>query len=450
MMFCSRKHLLKISFLETCQKQGKLRFNMIIDYIVKIGLDAIKNKSMTIMQQQKIKDRIKGFIEQQNEINISCTVDEELDFEGLTNYIRSDLIEEVQVLLFETSKDRASAWETVMAKAEAYAQTQTNLSRDRVRKMTTTAVDILREFYRSEMSRESKFFSAEVIDSVNDATKQQLAKQTVEITDLIKRAIEESGGTFANVGRSDSQKGEDQKTCGCKAIETKIVFLIDESGKMVLDSPRYFVLLDWISRGSNDKFRITFEDKSMDVNLQVLEGLRKKATLGDGLSESEENQYAYIQGEIQQCENKLALLQKACSLFLNDKTMRLFCNFNSKKRILDFVSRLYNFNYEYDYSRRNSPDFVTIDFSVDRSNAKKYYCFSAPICVTALLNAGLGANLGFMDVCLLPIMALDKSTIEEIMIYYYLDLAAEIMYRDSSAEHDDAVLSLLNYCLGLH
>lgn len=197
---------------------------MIIDYIVEIGLDAIKNKSMTIKQQQEIKYRIKGFIEQQNEINISCTVDEELDFEGLTNYIRSDLLEDVQVLLFETSKDRESAWKTVIAKAEAYAQSKTNLSRARAQKMTTTAVDILREFYRSEMSRESKFFSAEIIDSVNDATKQQLAKQTAEITDLIKRAIEEVSDAFASAGRQDSQKSESQNKCGCQDIETEIVF----------------------------------------------------------------------------------------------------------------------------------------------------------------------------------------------------------------------------------
>lgn len=227
-------------------------------------------------------------------------------------------------------------------------------------------------------------------------------------------------------------------------------FLIDESGKVVLDSPRYFVLLDWISKGGNDKFRIAFEDKSMDVNRQVLEDIRKQATLGDGLNESEENQYAYIQEEIRQCEHKHALLQKACTLFLKDKAMRLFCDFNSKKRILDFVSRLYSFNYKYANSRRNSRDFVTIDFSVVRSNAKKSYYFTVPICITALLNTGIGTNLGFMDVCLLSIEDLDKSIIEEIMVYYYLDLAAEIMYRDPSAEHDDAVLSLLNYCLGLH
>lgn len=55
---------------------------MIIDYIAELGLDAIKNEALTVKQQQDIRKQLEQFIERQEEINISCSRDEELDFEG--------------------------------------------------------------------------------------------------------------------------------------------------------------------------------------------------------------------------------------------------------------------------------------------------------------------------------------------------------------------------------
>lgn len=60
---------------------------MIIDYIVGIGLDAVKDKIHDESEEQILRDRLKNFIERQLKINFHCTLEEEIDFGGLSNYI---------------------------------------------------------------------------------------------------------------------------------------------------------------------------------------------------------------------------------------------------------------------------------------------------------------------------------------------------------------------------
>lgn len=107
---------------------------MFIDYIVEIGLDAIKNEALTVKQQQDIRKQLKQFIERQEKINLSCSREEELDFAGLADYIRTSLLIDVQVLLFGEQKERVARQKTVISKAVVYAQAQTKLSQERAKK----------------------------------------------------------------------------------------------------------------------------------------------------------------------------------------------------------------------------------------------------------------------------------------------------------------------------
>ena len=163
---------------------------MIIDYIVELGLDAIKSETLTAKQQQDIKRQLWQFIKRQEHMNMSCTREEELDFAGLAGYIRTNLLEDVQVLLFGVQKERVARQETVISKAMAYAQAKTKLSRERAKKMTEDAIGILRTFYRSQMGTELMLASAEIEDTIKATTEQLIAGQTVELTDLIRESID--------------------------------------------------------------------------------------------------------------------------------------------------------------------------------------------------------------------------------------------------------------------
>lgn len=82
---------------------------MISEYIAEIGFDAIKDKTISIKQQNDIKARIKDYVEQQKEININCTFEEEVDFAGLANYMNKELHKDIQILFFGSPNERAVA-----------------------------------------------------------------------------------------------------------------------------------------------------------------------------------------------------------------------------------------------------------------------------------------------------------------------------------------------------
>lgn len=171
---------------------------MIVDYIVEMGLDAIKNEALTAKQQQNIREQLEQFIERQEKINISCSREEELDFAGLADYIRTNLLKDVQVLLFGEQKERVARQETVISKAVMYAQAQTKLSQERAKKMTEDAISILRDFYRAQMGKELRFASAEIEDTINNTAEHLINEQTSELTALIRKSIDLVLATFQN------------------------------------------------------------------------------------------------------------------------------------------------------------------------------------------------------------------------------------------------------------
>ena len=72
---------------------------MIKDYIVGIGLDVLKDKVQDGISQNALKNKMVDFIERQTKYNFSCTIEEEIDFEGLCSYIRNNLLEDVKLRL---------------------------------------------------------------------------------------------------------------------------------------------------------------------------------------------------------------------------------------------------------------------------------------------------------------------------------------------------------------
>ena len=122
---------------------------MIKDYVVGIGLDAVKERLKNEHEVRQLKDRLGKFVERQQKLNFNCTREEELDFGGLADYIRSDLIEDVKARFFGSKEERAAAHRNIISKSIAYAQSNTKLSRERAIEMVERAINILREFYKS-------------------------------------------------------------------------------------------------------------------------------------------------------------------------------------------------------------------------------------------------------------------------------------------------------------
>ena len=144
--------------------------HMIKDYVVGIGLDAVKERLKNEHEVRQLKERLDEFVERQRKLNFNCTREEELDFGGLTDYIRSDLIENVQARFFGNKEARAAAHRNIISKSIVYAQSNTKLSRKRAIEMVERAINILREFYKSRVNRDLKFIAAQIEDTVCEQT----------------------------------------------------------------------------------------------------------------------------------------------------------------------------------------------------------------------------------------------------------------------------------------
>ena len=138
----------------------------ILESIADIGVSALESHVEQTIEKAEIRSKLEQYIERQQNYNFNCTVEEEIDFEGLAEYIKGSLIDDVERRLFGTKQERAEARQTIADKAAYYAKSKTKISEQRARSMATDIVDILREFYRSKCGRSLKMMAAEIEDAI--------------------------------------------------------------------------------------------------------------------------------------------------------------------------------------------------------------------------------------------------------------------------------------------
>ena len=160
----------------------------ITDYIVEIGLEAIKNKKISLEKQKLIKQRLIKFIECQHQVNISCTLEEEFDFAKLYNYIYTELPNDMEECLFGEKEDREIVQSTIISSAISYAKANTKLSKERVINMVESAFDIVRSFYRLQTNKDLLFVATQIEDTLVCDNKQQINRQTKEVASLLKQS----------------------------------------------------------------------------------------------------------------------------------------------------------------------------------------------------------------------------------------------------------------------
>jgi len=156
---------------------------MLKDYFVGIGMDILKDTTISAVQLRELRKRLEEYVARQNRINYHCTKEEELDFAGLAKYISNDLCEDVKMRLFGNIKERRMARATIISKAEEYSKAKTSLSVKRACKFTEGAVDILRSFYKKKVNRELALMAAQIEEDVIESITEEMKHQTKKIID---------------------------------------------------------------------------------------------------------------------------------------------------------------------------------------------------------------------------------------------------------------------------
>lgn len=147
----------------------------ILESIADIGVSVLESHVNRTIEKAEIHNKIEQYIERQQKYNFNCSVEEEIDFEGLAEYIKGSLIDDVERRLFGTKQERAEARKKIADKAAYYAKSKTRISERRASRMATDIVDVLSAFYRSKCGRGLKMMAAQIEDTIiEEMTDQRL------------------------------------------------------------------------------------------------------------------------------------------------------------------------------------------------------------------------------------------------------------------------------------
>lgn len=160
------------------------------DYLIDLGLAVSHDKIKNSIQEKQIRERLEEFIQQEGKYNYLCTIEEEVDFEALTDYLRVDLIADVRVRLCGTKDERSAAHRNIMSKVRAFACARTKVGERRAMDMTTKAMSILRAYYRSRINADLLFIAGEVTDQISENIELHHTTQTQSLVREMERQRE--------------------------------------------------------------------------------------------------------------------------------------------------------------------------------------------------------------------------------------------------------------------
>lgn len=160
---------------------------MVKEYLAELALDVGKNWFQEKIDEYKLKSALLNYIERQEKYNEVCTFTEEIDFQGLLEYIDQNLLDAVSTRIFALEKkDRERARDSIINAAIAYSKANTGQGKSRVTKCMSDCLDIIRGFYASGISRKEYVLASEMVDAVSESTQQIIEERTQAIVSKIE------------------------------------------------------------------------------------------------------------------------------------------------------------------------------------------------------------------------------------------------------------------------
>jgi len=164
------------------------------EWLTELALNAGKNLFSTKLDEKKLKLTFSDYLNGQQKYNEICALAEEIDFQGLVEYIEQNLSEAPNNQLFSPSrKSRNQARNDMIAAAVEYSGAKTNQAKSRVENIISACLDIIYGFYASGISKEEYILAAKIVDAVNENME--------ELAEAIASKIEDRKETTPNAAQ---------------------------------------------------------------------------------------------------------------------------------------------------------------------------------------------------------------------------------------------------------
>lgn len=177
---------------------------MIADYLLEellnIGVGVAKNKTNEKINEHKLKKDLEDYILSKKEYFDLCSIDEEFDFEGLLDYVSNNLIEDMKIRVFSKSrKEREKARNTIINKGLQFSQANTKESKAKVTKLVANCIDIIRDFYKKQLTIKEYFLCSEIVDDVVENLTDKIDESNELILSSQKELAEYSSDNFVRL-----------------------------------------------------------------------------------------------------------------------------------------------------------------------------------------------------------------------------------------------------------
>lgn len=177
---------------------------MIADYLLEkllnIGVSVAKNKTNEKINEHKLKKDLEDYILSKKEYFDLCSIDEEFDFEGLLDYVSNNLIEDMKIRVFSKSrKEREKARNTIINKGLQFSQANTKESKAKVTKLVANCIDIIRDFYKKQLTIKEYFLCSEIVDDVVENLTDKIDESNELILSSQKELAEYSSDNFVRL-----------------------------------------------------------------------------------------------------------------------------------------------------------------------------------------------------------------------------------------------------------
>lgn len=206
------------------------------EYLTDLGIEATKDNVKNKLDEKKLRESLIAYIESQQKYNEMCSLAEEIDFQGLIDYIKNNLIDATGTRFFDPNRNkRGQARQQIVDAAVAFSKADTDEAKFRVSKYISICLDIIRGFYEEHHLSLKEFLLS---DMIVDAVADEVAEVQTTLMTAVDSAKNEILGKIDNTG---SLFSVDKALAFAKAGETDTIR--DEIKKMLdhisLEHPYY-------------------------------------------------------------------------------------------------------------------------------------------------------------------------------------------------------------------
>lgn len=144
-----------------------------MEYLTECALDAARDRIIDGVDKLKVRSNLSNYIDEKWKYNEVSTLAEEIDFQGLADYVKKDLLDSVIPRLFSLDEqEQKQVRDSIANAAIAQSKAKTNEAKSRVKESILDCLDIIREFYYSHIGVEDRVLAAEVLKHMDQSTRQ--------------------------------------------------------------------------------------------------------------------------------------------------------------------------------------------------------------------------------------------------------------------------------------